>query len=188
MESEHTSEQPQALGPLDRRPDESRVAHDALLAYWEMGRDRSLRWLARLLGKYLSQLAGWSSRYQWQQRVREQEEQERREGARHQREFEEQTRRRREAQAEQLERVAMAGLKSLLVRDPESGEARFDKRLRPADIASLIRVALKMMPTPSAPLVDDEEEVPLGSFSDEDLQRLEELLAKGGTDGKDGPE
>jgi hypothetical protein len=53
MESEHTSEQPQALGPLDRRPDESRVAHDALLAYWEMGRDRSLRWLARLLGKYL---------------------------------------------------------------------------------------------------------------------------------------
>ncbi|MCJ7797280.1 MAG: hypothetical protein MUQ56_11030, partial [Thermoleophilia bacterium] len=58
--------------------------------------------------------------------------------------------------AEQLEKMAMAGLRSLLVRDPDTGELRFDRRLKPAEIASLIRVACQMMPTsPPAPAEDD---------------------------------
>jgi hypothetical protein len=173
-------------GPLARRPDESRVAHEALLAYWRLGPDRSLRKLGKQLGKHLSQLAGWSSAHQWQQRVREQEERERQEASADQRTVREETRRRREANAEQVERVAMAGLRSLIVRDPETGEMRFDEQIKPTGIASLMRIAELLLPTPpERPGEEADEGNPLARLSDKDVQKLSEILEEAGDEQDD---
>jgi hypothetical protein len=58
--------------PLERLPGESARAHTALLAYAELGPERSLAKLAQLWGKsrsYVGQLERWSARHRWQERV-----------------------------------------------------------------------------------------------------------------------
>jgi len=180
MTREHSQERPSPGQAWERRPDESRPAYDGFVAYYRMGQDRSLRRLAEVLAKALSLLGRWSSTYDWPARVREWEEQERREAAREKRHLSEQTRQRREENAEQLERVAMVGLRSLVVRDPATGEPRFDQRLKPAEVAALIRVACQLLPTPhEQPPPEGDEADPLGDFSDEDLQQLNDMLQEG---------
>jgi len=183
MRQEHSQEQSSPAGVWERRPEESRPAYEAFVAYFRMGQDRSLRRLAELLGKSLSLLGRWSSRYDWPARVREWEEQERREAAREKRHLSEQTRQRREENAEQVERVAMAGLRSLVVRDPATGEPRFDQRLKPAEVAALIRVACRLLPTPPPELPEEDEAgSPFADLDEGELRRLRGMLSEGEDD------
>lgn len=70
--------------PLDRRPDETRQANDALLDYYHMGSGRSVRLLcdkyrnqteicagSRPPTRRLSTLLEWSTRHEWQDRIHE---------------------------------------------------------------------------------------------------------------------
>jgi len=174
---------PTAPAPVDdalwlRRKGESAKAYSAFLLYRDLGPDRSLYQVAARLGKHVSLMKRWSSRRDWQARVQAWDQAEQRTAEQIARRAREAAYERRLTNAEQLEKVAMAGLRSLMVRDKDSGEVRFDPRLKPGDIASLIRVAAQIFPTPP-PLVSTEEEgapEALTRLRDDDIQVLLSLL------------
>ena len=167
------------------RSGESTKAYSAFLAYRDLGPTRSLAAAARLVGKHPSLLKRWSQRHAWVARVQLWEAQQRAEHEESSRATIAGAYARRVGYAEQLERVAMAGLRSLVVRDPETGETRFVKGLRPADIASLIRVACHLMPTVAMeqPLVPEGEGARLTHLTGADLEFLERMLAREGLEG-----
>lgn len=145
--------------------DESAVAHRAFLAYLDLGPDRTLRPAAERVGKSVALMKKWSSRHDWRLRAEAYDAAEMEES----RESAERARRdayaRRTEHAEQIEKIAMAGLRTLLVRDPASGELRFHSSLKPTDVAALIRAACQLLP-PARPEPGSEEE------RDEELARL----------------
>lgn len=165
---------------------ESAAAHEAFLMYRDMGPRRSLRKAAGRLGKCESLLKRWSTRHGWRNRVAESDHRQQEEEREQARRGVEAAYERRVAHAEQLERVAMAGLRSLMVRDAETGEIRFDRRLKPSEIAALIRVACRLLPTSVPESLAGEQEEPgaeeLGRLSGEDLEVLLGLLESGGAD------
>ena len=165
-----------AHGSWERRPGESRQAHRALEAYLGLGQSRSLRAVAKRVGCHLSLIKRWSSKHDWRLRACAWDQSQTQEVAAQTR-ADQAAYERRLHNAEQLEKVAMAGLRSLLVRDRETEELRFDQRLKPADIASLIRVACQMMPTPPiSPEEEGADEEALADLTDADLLRLRSLL------------
>jgi hypothetical protein len=177
-----------AHGSWERRPGESRQAYRSFEAYLGLGQDRSLRAVAKRVGCHVSLIKRWSSKHDWRVRAAAWDQSQTQEVAA-------QTRagqaayERRLHNAEQLETMAMAGLRSLLVRDSETGQLRFDQRLKPADIASLIRVACQMMPTPPiSPEEEDADEEALADLTDADLLRLRSLLEEEDDDDEDGEE
>ncbi len=151
----------------DRLARESRPAHQAFLAYLEAGPGRSLRRTAERLGKNVALLKRWSVRHGWGERVRVLEVQPA--------PIEEETTRqarakafqRRTEHAAQVEQIAMAGRQSLLVRDPDTGKLRFDSRLKPTDVAALIRAACQLLPTG-----EPEAEADSGEDQERELSRL----------------
>jgi len=75
----------------------------------------------------------------------------------------------------------MAGLRTLVVRDPETSEARFDKRLKPGEIASLIRAACQLLPAAEPEWVaagesDEADTARLRRLSDEELDEVFAVL------------
>ena len=178
----------QAACPWQRRKGESRKAYAAFLAYRDLGPDRSLSRVAEALGKQLSLMKRWSAKHEWVWRAEAWDQARRVEADETSRRAREAAYERRLASAEQLERVAMAGLRSLMVRDPHTGEARFDPRLKPGDIASLIRVAAQILPTPVPAASASGEEAPpeaLTRLRDEDIRLLLSLLEDGGKEKED---
>ena len=131
--------------------------------------------MAEQRGCQLSLVKRWSSRYRWRERAAAWQAHEYRDAVAETRAHEE-AYDRRLRNAEQLEKVAMAGLRSLLVRDAESGELRFVQGLRPTEIASLIRVACQMLPTPPPVPEEREEDQSLATLSEAELLRLQTLL------------
>jgi len=166
--------------PWARRPGESRKAYHAFLIYRDLGADRSLRDAAAHLGKHVSLLKRWSGRYAWQERVAAWDEQEREQTEAATRQAQQSAYERRVANAEQLEKVAMAGLRSLMVRDPQTGEVRFDKRLKPGEIAALLAIAFRMFPTRPPTLEADAEDQSeaFSQLRDGDIQTLLSLLGE----------
>jgi hypothetical protein len=169
-------------GLWQRQPGETASAHQAFLAYRAVGPDRTLRVAARRLGKSLSLLKRWSAGHDWVSRAEAWDAQEREQAKQEARSVRERAYRRRVEYAEQLEKVAMAGLRSLMVRDPESGQARFIKGLKPSEIADLIQVACRLLPPAIAERPDgdqrSEAEEELSQFNQADLERLNSLLAQ----------
>lgn len=174
--------------PWERARDESTEAYAAFVLYRELGPDRSLRAAARQLGKSERLLKRWSSRHRWQDRMAAWEEQKEAQADEAPRQAREDARERRIRNAEQLEKVGMAGLRSLMVRDGDTGEVRFDKRLKPGEIVAFIRVAYRIFPTPEAPTPSEEEvgsPEALARLGDEDLDLLLSMV-EGEKNKKDG--
>ena len=185
--------------PWGRARDESAKAYAAFVVYRDLGPERSLRVAAGRLGKSARLLKRWSSRHRWQERVASWETQQEVQ-AESSREAGEEARERRSRNSEQIEKVAMAGLRSLMVRDDETGEVRFDKRLKPGEIAALTGVAFRIFPTPEAPAPREEAGASteaLAGLREEDLELLLAVLEgekareedqEGASDGERGPE
>lgn len=169
-------------GIWERRANESHQAWRAFEVYLGLGDDRSLRLVAEEVGCHVSLVKRWSSQHEWRRRVGAWEASRRQEVAT-QAAIQQAAYERRQRNAEQLEKFAMAGLRSLLVRDAESGELRFVQELKATEIASLIRVACHMMPTPPPPVQEEGEEGgALSELSDAELMHLRTLLHKEHTD------
>jgi hypothetical protein len=163
-------------GIWERRANESHPARRAFEVYLGLGDDRSLRLTAEQVGCHLSLIKRWSSQHEWRRRVGAWDASRRHEVAT-QAAIQQAAYERRQRNAEQLEKFAMAGLRSLLERDAESGELRFVEGLKAAEIAALIRVACQMMPTPPPPVQEEGEEGGvLSELSDAELMRVRTLL------------
>ena len=124
---------------------------------WNSEESAACQAVANAGGCHLSLTKRWSSRHRWRERVEAWEQRQRRQEVT-ETWVREAAYERRLHHAEQLEKVAMAGLRSLLVRDPETAELRFDRRLKPTEIAALIRVACQLLPTPPAAAETDESD------------------------------
>lgn len=163
-----------------RRPGETARQYQGFVAYRALGPDRTLSEAARRLGVSVSLVKRWSSRNQWRLRAELWDAHERDQAEEEARTARERAYRRRLEYAEQLEKVAMAGLRSLVVRDPETGQSRFVKGLKPSEIADLIGVACRLLPPSIAELPEEERHSPLeaelSQFSQADLERLNSLL------------
>ncbi len=163
--------------PRDRLARESKPADQAFLTYFEAGPGRSLRRTAKLLGKNVALLKRWLVRHGWGERVRALESQPAPLEEETTRETRVKTFRRRTEHAAQVEQIAMAGLQSLLVRDPDTGKLRFDSRLRPTDVAALIRVACQLLPTNEPAAEAETGEGQEGELSQLSTEQLHSLLA-----------
>jgi hypothetical protein len=165
-----------AAASWERRGDESAQAYRAFRAYLELGPDRALRSVAEAVSCHLSLIKRWSAKHEWRLRATAWEARQRQETVAREA-VQEAAYERRLHNAEQLERFAMAGLRSLVIRDEATGELRFDARLKPAEIAALIRVACQMLPTPPAPAEEDDGAPgPLAGWSEADLLALRAQL------------
>jgi hypothetical protein len=128
---------------------------------------------AERVGKSISLMKRWSARCQWRSRAEAHDLAQQRTARETQQQLQEDAYARRLAHAAQLEGIAMAGLRTLLVRDPETGEARFDSRLKPTDVAALIRAACQLLPTARPePELPDESDSDHGEISTDDLRRV----------------
>jgi hypothetical protein len=186
--------------PWGRARDESAKAYAAFVVYRDLGPERSLRVAAGRLGKSARLLKRWSSRHRWQERVASWEEEQAARAAETSREAGEEAQERWARNSEQIVKVAMAGVRSLMVRDAETGEVRFDERLKPGEIAALIGVAYRIFPTSQAPAPSKEggaSTEALAGLGEEDLELLLAVLEgekareedqEGASDGECGPE
>jgi len=167
-------------GAWDRQSQEGSRAYRAFRTYLELGPDRTLDRTAHSLGRSLSLIKRWSARHQWRARAAAADGSRRRNQDEQARSSQREVYKRRLAYAEHLEKVAMAGLRTLLVRDPESEELRFARGLKPGDICALVRVAVSLLPTPppesGRPSEEDLEGKALGRLSGDDLDTLLGLL------------
>ena len=59
------------LKPWHRRPGEGGQAHDALMVYLDMGTERTVRLVGKVVGKSHTQIGKWSSKHDWVERSEE---------------------------------------------------------------------------------------------------------------------
>jgi len=127
----------------ERMPRESAPAYAAFLAYRDMGAERSFVAAARLAGRHESLVRRWAARHDWRHRAwlwdlqhARQEEavvRQQREGALRER-------------LDDVDRMARASLlyfRTMVRRDPETGEINFDSRFTPQVALRFLELALK---------------------------------------------
>ena len=157
----------------ERQPEESAVAYEAFAAYRDAGEKRTLKDAAERVGKSLSLVKRWSAGYHWRLRADAYDRAQQRTARETQQQLQEDAYARRLEHAAQLEKIAMAGLRTLLVRDTDTGELRFDARLKPTDVAALIRAACQLLPTAlPEPELPQDSEIDHSDISTDDLRRL----------------
>jgi len=163
----------------ERDRKESAQAHRAFLVYLDAGPDRTLQQTAAQVGKSISLMKRWSSRHSWKARAEAHDAAQLEEARQKAQRAHAAALARRTEHAAQLEKIAMAGLRTLLVRDSTTGELRFDSRLKPTDVAALIRAACQLMPTAYAePASPERADASLSHLSDDELRVLLSLLPK----------
>ena len=132
------------LQPWERQPGESAVAYAGFRVYLELGPTRTLIAVARQLEKNRSLIYRWGERHSWRDRAylwdRAQA-----------RETEAALAQEREAalgrplqDASRVQRLSMAKISSLVIRDPESGEPVLSPNVTVADAIRLYRLGLEI--------------------------------------------
>ncbi len=189
-EQGHTHAAPAASMPWEQQAGESGAAHQALLAFRDLGPKRTLRAAAERVGKSRGLLAGWSARYRWEERVLAWDRQQQREAEAALRTAREEALRRQAQDADNLQRLAMAKLGRLVRRDPATGEPQLDPSVTVQDAVRVYRLGLEIERTlPSGPEAAPEEaadQKELKRMTDEELRRLIALAKeRAGTDGEE---
>lgn len=128
--------------PWDRQPEESGRAFQAFAAYRDLGPERTLDKAAAAYGRHVSLMRRWSARYGWRVRAAAWDDEQARE-------MEAALRQRRRAacerqarDAEQLQRLGMARLASLIKRDPDTGELTLDEKVSAHDAMAAYKLGL----------------------------------------------
>jgi hypothetical protein len=124
----------------ERQPDESPVAHTAFVAYRDLGTARSFAETARRLGKADSLIRRWAERHRWRERTWQWDVTQARSDEATARGERDESIRRQMREADQLQRLAMAKITSLVGRDPESGQLTLDPKVTPKDAVLIYRL------------------------------------------------
>ncbi len=161
-----------------RRPDESAVAHSAFLAYRDLGPARTFIATARSLAKNERLLRRWAVGHRWGERVwRWDLHQASREETvvRQQREA---VLRERLEDLDRMGRACLAFFRTMVRRDPETGEISFDTRFTSQVALRFLELALKAQGAFERPRADEEpDERPaadLFGLADGELEALME--------------
>jgi len=162
--------------PWQRMLEETPKAYAAFCVFRDQGVGRSYAATARTLGKRESQVQRWATPFHWKERAHAWDVVQSRETELLRRQEREHAARRRMQHAEQLERIAMAGLLQLVARDPHTGEAKLSPLLTPPLLCRVYELALKIShsqagaPAPDTSTSDTADPLPL--LSDPELQRI----------------
>lgn len=165
----------------DRRPGETSKAFAAFRGFLELGPIRTLAKAARAAGRSVGLYKRWSPQWGWVERALAWDETQAREAddARQQlrRQLAEATLR----DADQLRRLAMAKLSSLVIKDPATGQVSLDPAVTARDAVAVYRLHLALMGVKdgegSGSAKSGEPRSPyLSSLSDEELRAYLEAL------------
>jgi hypothetical protein len=129
--------------PWEQLPGESGPAHAAFLAYRDLGQCRSFAATARALGRHESLMRRWATRYRWRERARAWDLHETREQETVVRQQQETLLRERLADLDRMGRACLLFFRTLVRRDPETGEISFDVRFTPQIALRFLELALK---------------------------------------------
>ena len=160
----------------ERLPEESPKAYAAFRLFLELGEGRSYVEVARQRSKHESLIRRWASRFNWKQRAHACDLAQGREARVLLREERERLMRRQLRDLEQVQRIAMAGIAKLVVRDPVTGEARLDPAVTPEVAVRLYDLTLKMQRSllafPASEPAEAAPQDPLPLLPDAELEQL----------------
>jgi hypothetical protein len=167
------------LQPWERHRDESSKAYRAFLTYRDLVGDRSLIAAAQALAKNYALIRRWAKRHRWAERVWAWDLHRVREEEAALRAQREEMLQRQLKDADRLQKLAMARLSSLVMRDPETGELALSREVSVADAARLYKLALDIERNlPDPPQTEEPEEAELAPFQLRSLstQELQQML------------
>jgi len=163
--------------PWERVIAETPKAYAAFRTYLHQGVQRSFAATARALGRHESQIRRWAGPFRWRERAHAWDLTQGREVELLLRQEREQAARRRLRHAEQIEKMAMAGLGKLVTRDPHTGEPQLSPLLTPPMAVRLYDLVLKIDSSLPGSRNDGDSSSrepidPLTAFSDAELKQL----------------
>jgi len=129
--------------PSEQLPEESGKAYQAFRSFLELGPDRTIAGLVRLLAKSESLIRGWAARHDWRHRAwlydRDQSRQDETAVRQHRATV-------LSERLDDLDRMGLACLaffRTMVRRDPGTGEIAFDRRFTPQVALRFLELALK---------------------------------------------
>lgn len=178
--------------PWERQPEESGKAYRAFVTYRDLGLDRTLERAAADCGKHVSLLRRWSARYGWRLRVLAWDDEQAREMDAALRQRRRAAYERQARDAEQLQRLGMARLASVVKRDPATGEPALDENISARDAMAAYKLGLEIQraleSAPEKRVEQDGEHLAqeeLRRMSNEQLMELLALLKERGQETED---
>jgi transposase-like protein len=144
---------------------ESGPAYAAFRAYRDMGPDRSFAGAARQIGRNESLLRRWAARHRWRERAWQWDLQQARQEETVVREHREAVLRDRLEDLDRLGRACLVFFRTLIRRDPGSGEVSFDPRFTPQVALRFLELTLKAQGV-FAPSTSEQETEPPASAAD----------------------
>ncbi len=131
------------LKSWERMPGESETAYAAFLSYLEMKPRRSFVGAARLVGKHESLIRRWAERHRWRERAWAWDVHQSRQDESVIQQQREAVLRERLEDIDRMSRACLAFFRTLVRRDPESGEVVFDTRFTPQVALRFLELALR---------------------------------------------
>lgn len=165
--------------PWEQMPGESGAAYAAFLTYRDLGAGRSFVGAARVAQRHESLLRRWAARHRWRERVWAWDVQQARQDEEVVREQREAVLRERLEDLDRMGRACLAFFRTMIRRDPETGEVSFDPRFTPQVALRFLELALRaqgafLRPEPEeAP--QDRQETDLFGLADAELAEVIEL-------------
>jgi hypothetical protein len=129
--------------PWEQMPGESGPAYAAFLTYRNLGTRRSFVEAARAQGRHESLLRRWGMRHRWRERAWLWDLHEARQEETAVRQQREAVLRERLEDLDRMGRACLAFFRTMVRRDPETGEVSFDARFTPQVALRFLEVALK---------------------------------------------
>ncbi len=126
-----------------RQPEESHPAHTAFLTYRDMGPSRTFVATARSLSKNERLIRRWATRYRWRERVWQWDQEQARQDEAQLQQHRETLLRERLADLDRIGRACLAFFRTLVRRDPETGDISFDVRFTPQVALRFLELALR---------------------------------------------
>jgi hypothetical protein len=163
----------------ERRPDETEAAFAAFGAYREAGPSRNLAAVARALHKHESLLRRWAARHRWRERAWAWDVSQAREEEATVRQHCAGVLRERLEDVDRIGRACLAFFRTLIRRDPETGEVTFDARFTPQVAFRFLELALRAQgafaPATTEPETEPAASADLYGLPDAELMALIDL-------------
>jgi len=156
-------------------PGESGPAYSSFLTYRELGPKRSFVGAARLAGRHESLLRRWAARHRWRERACGWDLHQARQDEAVVRQQREGVLRERLEDLDRIGRACLAFFRTMVRRDPETGEVTFDARFTPQVALRFLELALKAQGAFDRPSPEDksDERPPADLFGLADAELME---------------
>ena len=166
-------------GSWERMPGESGPAYGAFLSYRELGPKRSFVRAARVVGRHESLLRRWATRYRWRHRAWLWDAHQAGEDEAAVRQQREGVLRERLDDLDRMGRACLAFFRTMVRRDPETGEVSFDAQFTPGVALRFLELALRAQGAFERPAAEDKSDVrpaaDLFGLADAELMELIDL-------------